>query len=106
MAEQLSGHGEHVYYLVLDTGNVRQCMVQCHSPKPFEEWQTEVQASINAKGFYTARVVMLEGQARNTMVVAKGACTIGFMTHEDVESAKRMAKMAQMNQGGGIISAR
>lgn len=106
MAEQLSGHGEHVYYIVLDTGNMRQCMVQCHSPKTFEDWQTEVQSSINAKGFYPARVKMLDGQARQTMVVAKGACTVAFMTREDVENAKRMAQMAQLNQGGGLITAR
>lgn len=103
MAEQLSSHGEHVYFIVVDTGNVRQMMVQCHSPKPFEDWQSEVQASINAKGFYPARVHMQNGQVRNTMVIGKGACTLAFMTREDVETAQRMAQMAQ---GGQIVAAR
>lgn len=99
--EKLSGNGEHVYYIVLDTGNARQCVVQCHSPKPFEEWQTEVHASINSKGFYVAKVQMLDGQTRQTMVVGKGACTLAFMTREDIETAQRMAQMAQ---GGGVIA--
>lgn len=95
MAEQLSGHGEHVYFIVMDTGNVRQVMVQCHSPHTFDNWQIEVRNAIAKEGFYLAPVKMMDGNTRTTMVIPKGACTLGFMTREDIETAKRMAQAAQ-----------
>lgn len=106
MAEQLSGHGEHVYYIVMDTGNARQCVVQCHSPHTFDNWQAGVRNDIATDGFYLAKVKMMDGKERTTMVVPRGACTLAFMTREDVDNAKRMAQMAQLNQGGGLITAR
>lgn len=87
------------YYIVVDTGNVRQCIVQCDSPWSFEDWQEVVMGSLEEKGHYIAKVQVPDGTPRETIVVVKGVCTIALLKREDIERAQRMAQMAQ----GGII---
>lgn len=106
MATNVSG--ENIYLIVMDMGGMRQVFTEDHTTRDFEDWQRHVIEQLQTHGSHktTIRAQGIGGHETRHVLVHAGAysaCTVSFMTADDIESAKRKAELAQ---GGHIVRGR
>lgn len=87
----------NVFFIVLDTGGMRQVIVEDHSSLDFEQWQRDVIRGLTIEGGYRATVVSAGEPAieRLSIVTLPAGGMVAFFTGEDI---KRKMKRAEISQ--------